>query len=235
MSEANIAVLTPLFGHAKYLGAMLDSLLAQTFQEWECCVVIDGPDRQASEVAQFYAAQDPRIRWVMTLERRGVAAARNMAVKQTDAPLLMPFDADDMMEPEYLATLLQAHDLVPDEPHPVAYAAARCLHPNGSVTVFQYPEFNPKRFTEYFQIPNATLHPRALWEELGGWDESWTHGAEDWHYWARAVAKGRITSINCRNALWTYREHDGPRQSRVGKQFWHQHKPKIDAILQGAS
>jgi glycosyltransferase involved in cell wall biosynthesis len=229
-----IAVLTPLFGHAQYLGQMLDSLLAQSVQAWECCVVIDGPDRAAAEVAQFYAAQDTRIRWVMTLERRGVAAARNMAVRQTDAPLLLPFDADDFMDPQYLAVLLEAWAVSADGKHPVCYAAANCLKSDGSSTVFTYPPYRPNFFTEEFQIPNASLHPRALWEHLGGWDETWTHGAEDWHYWARAVAERIIEPINCRIPLWTYREHDGVRHSRVGKQFWHQHKPVIDAILQGA-
>lgn len=231
MSEAKIAVLTPLFGHAQYLGAMLDSLLAQTMQEWECCVVIDGPDRQASEVAQFYAAQDERIRWVMTLERRGVAAARNMAVKQTDAPLLIPFDADDMMDPDYLAVLYEAWKVSEKERHPVCYAAAKCLKPDGSVSVFTYPPYRPNFFTEEFQIPNSSLHPRALWEALGGWDETWTHGAEDWHYWARGVAKRIIDPVNCRIPLWTYREHNGARNSRVGRQFWPEHKKQIDAIL----
>jgi hypothetical protein len=229
---AEVAVLTPLFGHAQYVGHMLDSLIAQTFQAWECCVVIDGPDRQAAEVAQFYAAQDKRIRWVMTLERRGVAAARNMAVRQTDAPLLLPFDADDMMDPEYLAVLQDA--CAPgDGVYPVCYASAKCLKPDGSASVFTYPPYRPDVFTEEFQIPNASMHPRAMWEALGGWDESWTHGAEDWHYWARAVARRIIEPINCRIPLWTYREHDGSRHSRTGRQFWHEHKPKIDAILNG--
>lgn len=227
---ASIAVITPLFGHAQYLGDMLDSLCSQVFQDWECCVVIDGPDRKAPEVAQFYAAQDERIKWVMTTERRGVAAARNMAVRQTAAPWLIPFDADDMMDPDYLAVLYNSAILHTDK-HAVCYAAARCLKPNGDVSVYTYPPYRPNFFTQEFQIPNSSLHPRLLWEDLGGWDESWTHGAEDWHYWARAVARRIIEPVNCRIPLWTYREHNGARNSRVGKQFWPEHKKKIDAIL----
>jgi glycosyltransferase involved in cell wall biosynthesis len=232
--SAQVAVITPLFGHAEYLGDMLESLLSQDFVDWECCVCIDGPDKQAKQVARSYAESDPRITWVMTHERRGVSAARNLAVKNTTAPLLLPFDADDMMEPGYIETLVRSCDGVVTGKYPVAYAAARCLRPNHSVSVFQYPEFNRSQFTEYFQVPNSSMHPRALWEELGGWDEAWMTGAEDWHYWARGVAADLITPVNCKSPLWAYREHEGIRNSRVGKQFWPQHKQKIDAILRGS-
>lgn len=229
--SAEIAVLTPLFGHAAYVGAMLASLRAQTFPHWECAVVLDGPDDAAAAAVQAHADADPRITLHVLPERRGVAAARNVAVRATSAPWLLPFDADDLMQPEYLAALLANVQGRAAPPYPVTYAAAACLQPDGRTSVFRYPAFDPTRFTESFQIPNTTLHPRALWQALGGWDEAWTHGAEDWHYWTRAVAGGLIAPLNDGRALWSYREHQGARQSRIGRQHWPTHKRVLDAIL----
>lgn len=233
MTPPRIAILTPLYGHSAFIADMLRSLVAQSFKNWECVVVLDGPDEAAFLAAS--GIEDDRIKILAFDRRRGVSACRNEAVRQTTAPWLLPFDADDLMDPEYLRELLQTVGQLDvsqyDKRWPVAYASARCQQPNGAISVFQYPPFNPDRFTEEFQIPNTALHPRVIWEILGGWDETWTEGAEDWHYWTRAVAKGLILSVNIPFAMWTYREHGGHRHSRVGRANWQEHKQVLDQIL----
>lgn len=236
MKPPRVAIITPLYRHGEFIADMLRSLVAQSFTDWECVVMLDGPDAEAFTAAS--SIEDDRIQ-VLSFDRRcGVAACRNEAVRQTTAPWLLPFDADDTMDPSYLHELLRSVGQLEvsqyDKRWPVAYAAARCQQPNGAVSVFQYPPFNAEQFTEYFQIPNTTLHPRVLWEILGGWDETWTEGAEDWHYWTRAVAAGLLLPINIPFALWTYREHDGHRNSRVGKAHWQEHKQVLDRILEDA-
>lgn len=233
--SARVSVITPLFGHAEYITPMLHSLQGQTMPNWECCVVIDGTDHKALFAVQAVAAADDRVTCIMTAAQRGVAAARNTAVRNTTAPWLLPFDADDMMHPTYIASLLAKAEFEESDRAPVVYAAAECLRPNGQSEVFSYPTFDAGRFTDYFQIPNSSLHPRELWEALDGWDEEWRHGAEDWHYWARAVAADIIAPCNIKAALWTYREHNGARNSRLGREFWPEHKAKIDEILSASA
>ena len=229
-----VAVITPLFGHAQYIGTMLESLQAQTFQDWECHVRIDGRDDGAWTVACAIAERDHRISVTMSDEREGVAAARNRAVDQTTAPWLLPFDADDIMHPDYLERLVNAAAFAPpDAVWPAVFTSASCLKPNGKRETFHYPPFNPARFVDEFQVPNSSLHPRAMWEAIGGWDESWTHGAEDWHYWTRAVALNRLHPMHIHAPLWTYREHQGSRNSVVGRQYWSEHKKTLQGILEG--
>lgn len=232
---STVAVLTPLHGHAMYIGEMLTSLQAQTFEDWECCVVIDGYDEQAIEVVDKFVMLDDRISMVWHQEKKGVAAARNLAASLTDSEWLLPFDADDVMKPTYLHTLLDS--VFPPHPDggesPVVFTAAECIRADGTRYVFAYPPFNRSAFTSLFQIPNASLHHRILHDALGGWDERWVNGAEDWHYWTRAVAKDLIHTVNIREAHWCYREHDGARNSRVGARHWLTHKATLDRILSG--
>lgn len=227
-----VAVITPLFGHAQYIRAMLTSLREQTFQDWECHVAIDGYDPAAwSAVAEF---RDARITVDMPQERQGVAAARNRAVTATTAPWLLPFDADDLMHPEYLHRLVEtAATAPPDAVWPAVFTSASCLKPTGRTETFHYPPFNPATFVDVFQVPNSSLHPRAMWEALGGWDEAWIHGAEDWHYWTRVVALKRLHPMHVHAPLWTYREHQGSRNSVVGRQYWSEHKKTLQGILEG--
>lgn len=95
-------MIVPAYGVAHLLGEALDSLLAQTFTQWECLVIDDGaPDDVAGAVAPYLA--DPRIRFLAT-RNQGVSAARNLAIAESRAPLIALLDGDDLFRPDYLAT-----------------------------------------------------------------------------------------------------------------------------------
>lgn len=225
-----VAVLTPLFGHAQYIGAMLESLQAQTFQDWECHVVIDGEDQAAYDAVFVHAEHDHRISATMLDKRVGLPAARNRAVRETTAPWLLPFDADDLMDPTLLEELLAVGEAMPEK-GAVVFTPARMAFPDGTTTVFRYPPFNPATFADVLQLTGAALRRRSLWETLGGWDEAWTKGAEDWHFYARAVRQGLLVPRQLPQPLWTYRQHDGPRNSNVGRAHWGQLQPKLREAL----
>lgn len=230
MTAPRVAVLTPLRGHAEYLPAMLDSLQAQTMPDWECAIVLDGPDEHARAIAQGYADTDPRIAVYVFAHWQGLPSARNAAARATSAPWLLPFDADDVMDPELLQELLAAGD-ARLELGAVVFTPARCVWPDGRTEIFRYPPFNPARFADECQLTGAALRRRSLWEALGGLDEGWTMGAEDWHFYARAVARGLLVPVQLAQPRWTYRQHDGARNSRVGERAWHLLQPKLRAAL----
>jgi glycosyltransferase involved in cell wall biosynthesis len=99
-----VAVIVPAYGVAHLVGEALASLQAQTLAAWECLVIDDGaPDDVSGAVAPFLA--DPRIRFLAT-SNSGVSAARNRAIAETTAPLITLLDGDDLLRPDYLATLV---------------------------------------------------------------------------------------------------------------------------------
>ena len=108
-----VTVVIPLYNTEAYIADALDSVLGQTFQDWECIVVNDGSTDRSVEIVARYAKRDPRIRLVHQ-PNQGVTVARNTGAAHAcpDGEYLFFLDADDMLEPEALERLvayLEAH------------------------------------------------------------------------------------------------------------------------------
>lgn len=96
-----ISVVIPLYNKEKQIRATLESVLAQTFSDYEIVIVNDGStDRSSEEAAQI---QDPRIRLIHQ-ENAGVSAARNRGIDEARGEYIAFLDADDRWKPEYLQT-----------------------------------------------------------------------------------------------------------------------------------
>jgi glycosyltransferase involved in cell wall biosynthesis len=89
------AVIMPCFNAAKHLRETLDTLVSQTFTDWELIAMDDGSSDATLSILHQYAALDPRI-IVHTQENSGPSVARNKAALLTDAPYLAFLDADDL-------------------------------------------------------------------------------------------------------------------------------------------
>lgn len=108
-----VTVVIPLYNTERFIADALESVLAQTFTDWECVVVNDGSTDRSAEIVARYVEQDPRIRLVHQ-PNQGVCAARNTGAAHAspDSEYLFFLDADDMLEPEALERLvayLEAH------------------------------------------------------------------------------------------------------------------------------
>jgi glycosyltransferase involved in cell wall biosynthesis len=106
-----VSVIVPLYNKGRYIGRCLDSILAQTFRDFEVIVVDDGSTDDGPDVVRAYAQRDARVRLIRQ-PNAGPGAARNRAAEEACADLLAPLDADDAWEPDYLAEserLLSVH------------------------------------------------------------------------------------------------------------------------------
>lgn len=96
-----VSVIMPAYGQAEYIAESLDSVIRQTYGNWEVIVVDDGSPDNVAGIVEAYSVSDSRIKFFHT-ENRGVSAARNFAVRQTSGEYILPLDADDTIEPTYL-------------------------------------------------------------------------------------------------------------------------------------
>ena len=106
-----ISVIVPIYKVEPYLRKCIDSVLAQTFTDFELILVDDGSPDNCGAICDEYAAKDNRIR-VIHQENRGLSAARNAGIDwafaNSDSQWLTFIDSDDMVSPDFLAKMISA-------------------------------------------------------------------------------------------------------------------------------
>ncbi len=102
-----ISVIVPVYKVEAYLGSCLDSILAQTYQDFEIILVNDGSPDNSGAICEAYAEKDSRIT-VVHQQNRGQAAARNHAMKLATGKWICFVDSDDVVHPQLLELLYEA-------------------------------------------------------------------------------------------------------------------------------
>ncbi len=102
-----ISVLIPVYNAGPYLGKCLDSLICQSWSDFEVIAVDDGSVDNSADICAEYVRRDGRIRWLRQ-SNQGVAAARNTCLGQARGEYLTFVDSDDWVEPRYLEQLWEA-------------------------------------------------------------------------------------------------------------------------------
>lgn len=182
-----ISVIVPMHNGANAtLGETLRSVATQTFGDWEIIVVddgsTDGSGAFAARLAEEHRAEGRRVR-VVHKANGGLADARNFGFAAARADLVLPLDADDLIEPTFLET---AHDLLTKNPD--AHLAIANLKGFGDWDYeWILPEYDAVdlRYTNMFHC--SALMRRGMWESVpGGYPTTTLFGYEDWAFWLAA-------------------------------------------------
>lgn len=183
-NEPLVSVLMPAYNQAQYISDALDSLLNQTYTNWECAIVDDGSPDNVAAVVEKYVESDPRIKFYHT-DNRGVSAARNFAASNTSGEFIIPLDADDYFEPQYISSCIESFkknrnlDLV--------YCKWRMFgDPHKSLDV-AYIDY--KNLLIANTIFSAAMYRRTDFERVGGYDTKIPFGFEDWEFWISLLNK----------------------------------------------
>jgi glycosyltransferase involved in cell wall biosynthesis len=107
-----VSVIIPAFNRASLIGQAIESVLGQTFRDFELIVVDDGSTDETTEVVRGYS--DPRIRLIELPSNAGSNAARNRGIKEARSDLIAFLDSDDLYLPTKLETVVGAFDRNPD-------------------------------------------------------------------------------------------------------------------------
>lgn len=105
--EALITIITPVYNVERYLKECIDSILAQTFQNWELLLVDDGSTDKSGEICEEYARKDSRIK-VIHKPNTGQADSRNLALTLAKGDYIGFVDSDDWIDPDMYETLYEA-------------------------------------------------------------------------------------------------------------------------------
>lgn len=188
-----VSVFMPAYNREKYLAATLDSLLAQTFSEFELIIADDGSVDNTLAVARAYAEVDPRIR-VLALSHKGEVAARNEALRHIspDSEYLLNHDSDDISLPDKLSQLVQY--LKTNTDVAIVGCFAEYFDDQGRLLGNPPIESRVDRIRDTFvgvnsMINSAALIRRCVFEQIGGYRESF-RSVDDYDFFARALLAG---------------------------------------------
>ena len=105
VNDPVVSVIVPAYNAERYIGRLLDSILCQTYSDWELLITDDGSIDGTRAIIEDYALRDSRIR-VISSSCKGVSGARNSAIDAARGKYLCFADSDDLLDPDYLKTLL---------------------------------------------------------------------------------------------------------------------------------
>src|ERR1700727_3988164 len=108
-----VTVVTPVHNIAKYIGEAVDSVLGQTFRNFEYLVVDDASTDDSAAVIKARAGGDPRLRLLIHDQNQGVSAARNTGIREARGQDIAFLDGDDRWHPKLLERLVRLIQSLP--------------------------------------------------------------------------------------------------------------------------
>lgn len=197
-----VAIIVPCYNQGQYLGECLDSVLAQTVHDWICIVVNDGSTDETAKVAEEYCLKSDKIHYHYQ-ENAGVAVTRNKGISLTDSKYILPLDADDMLEPNYLEVVLGLFEQNPE----IKIAYTNCRYFGLLNELHELPTYNPKKILVGNQINATALYKRSDYEKTTGYDPN-LKGREDWEFWLSLLNNDDVVAKHP-DFLFLYRHRQG--------------------------
>lgn len=185
MIAHRVSIIVPCYKQAEYLAEALDSVMAQTYKDWECIIVNDGSPDSTENVAKQYLAKDTRFKYVWK-ENGGLSSARNIGISNSEGEFILPLDADDLIDPTYLEIAMNHFAQFP-ETKLVYCKANKFGKENG------YWNLEPYDYEKLIWnncIFCTALFRRLDYDQTNGYNENMIHGYEDWDFWLTLLKKG---------------------------------------------
>ncbi|WP_333651867.1 glycosyltransferase family 2 protein [Lacrimispora sp.] len=190
----------------RFLAAMLDSLLSQTYTKWEVCIADGSPKGESVErVLKRYASKDERIRYVILGENKGISGNTNAALEMATGDFVVLADHDDTLAPDALFECVKAINSDPEID--VVYTDEDKLDMDGGELFEPHfkPDFNPDLLTSVNYICHLFVVNHDLLMEVGGFREEFD-GAQDYDFIFRCTEKARKI-YHVPKALYHWRCH----------------------------
>ncbi|HEX7976733.1 MAG TPA: glycosyltransferase [Anaerolineales bacterium] len=188
MNPPQVSVIIPAFNQCAYLGAAVQSVLDQTFTDWELVVVDDGSTDNTSEVAARFS--DPRIH-VMRQVNKGLPGARNTGIAASSGEYLAFLDADDTYLPNKLEIQVAHLDKEPGVGLSYASRIEIDQQDQPSWLVRAPEQTDLRRLVLGFPFTINDLLVRRTWvERVGGFDETFRLHSEDRDFYLRLALAG---------------------------------------------
>ena len=204
-----ISVIVPCYNQAQYLDECLQSVLDQTYTDWECIIVNDGSPDHTEEMAKSWLEKDPRFKYIHK-ENGGLSSARNAGITEAKGEWVLPLDADDKIGNQYLE--LAEKEFVKNPS--VVYCKAEFF---GTINEFwDIPSYDFDKIKYTNQIFCSAFYKRKDWALVKGYDVNLKFGREDWEFWISILNKTSLV-IKLDYLGFYYRRKDDSMDVKINK------------------
>jgi glycosyltransferase involved in cell wall biosynthesis len=198
MCEKNpiVSVIIPTYNYAQYLPDAIDSVLNQTYKDFEIIVVDDGSTDNTSDVILQYLS-NPCLRYIRK-ENGGQASAKNRGIIESKGEFIAFLDADDIWFSNKLELQLQ---LFGKNPHTgVVYSRRIYIDPSGKPLRTNQPKLHRgsilnKLYVTNFVCFSSSIVRRVCFQRLGLFDEK-LRFSEDYDFWIRVASSYRFEFVD---------------------------------------
>ena len=217
------SVIIPLYNKAPYVAKAIESVLGQTYRDFEVIVIDDGSTDQSLEVAKTFENKSITI---ISQPNSGVSTARNNGVKLAKYPYICFLDADDWWHPTFLEEMKR---LITDFPDAGIYGSGYYIVKNGQerIAPIGVPQGFERGIIDYCEVYAKTLCmpltsisvaiPKHIFDEEEGFKSKLKLG-EDFDLWIRIILKHKAILVN--KPLAYYNQDVEVNNRAIGSRFY---------------
>jgi glycosyltransferase involved in cell wall biosynthesis len=218
-----ISIILPIYNGEKYMRQSIDSVLAQTYGNWELLIVDDGSTDRTAEIAMEYVQKDLRIQYHKNPQNMRLPRTLNRGFSMAKGAYLTWTSDDNYYYPTALEKMY--HALESEKKH-FCFASCDVINENGQIVdVIAVNEKSGKIVVGHNTVGACFLYSREAYQSVGEYDTEMTL-VEDYDYWQRICMKYDPVCIS--ENLYAYRWHDGALTSTMSKQ---QHASTLERML----
>ena len=182
-----ISVIVPCYNQGNYLTETLNSIVDQTFTDWECIIINDGSTDNTKEITDSFCDKDSRFHYIEQ-SNQGLATARNNGIRDSVGEFILPLDADDLIDPTYIEKAINHFQEHPETS--IVYCRAKLF---GAINQEWYlPQYNYESFIWLNCIFCSAVFKRADYNMTIGYNPNMKYGFEDWDLWLSILSKDSI-------------------------------------------
>jgi glycosyltransferase involved in cell wall biosynthesis len=222
--STSVSIIIPCHNHGQYVGEAVASALAQTVPAAEIIVIDDASDEASRKACEALASE--KVRVLRNETNLGLAASRNRAIRGARSEVILPLDADDRLDSEFLEKTLPLLESSPQ----IGWVYTDCVLFGAQDGFLEFPDYDLTMLLAHDICLAPSLFRKKDWERLGGYDESFRIGQEDWDFWI-SMAQTGLRGAHVPRRLYYYRQHSASMRSRShqdidvsARKLWDKHK-----------
>lgn len=211
--EELISIVLPVYNGEKYLRESIDSVLAQTYKNWELLIVDDCSTDSSAAIAKEYASKDRRIYYYRNENNLRLPRNLNKGFRLAKGVYLTWTSDDNKFKPTALEKMYDA--LKNNQNAQFVFASCRVINSEGEeIEYIMVDDKRKKQIVGHNVVGACFMYTRKAYEEVGEYNPDFTL-VEDYDYWQRIYAKFNAVAIS--DILYEYRWHDGALTSTMKK------------------